>query len=64
MQSWSADRQQEPRDRSIGSQTALLQVHTCSLRSVVTLFSDREERHGFVQLSSQINIQYSRVPDT
>jgi hypothetical protein len=42
----------------------LLQVHTRSLHSVVNLFSDGEEMRGFVWLSSQINIQYSRVLDS
>jgi hypothetical protein len=38
----------KPRERNIGSRTALLRVRSCSLRTVVTLFSDGEERRGFV----------------
>jgi hypothetical protein len=50
--------------RSRGSRTALLQVRTCSLCCVVTFFSDGEERRGFIQLSSRINMQCSRVLDS
>jgi hypothetical protein len=54
---------QKPRDRNIGSRSAMLRVCTCSLRTVET-FSDGEERNGFVLLSSRINMQYSRVLDS
>lgn len=37
---------QKPCDRSISSQTALLQIHS-SVHIVITLFSYREKRYGF-----------------
>jgi hypothetical protein len=63
----SADKQQELslfRSLVINYGNALLSVRTCSLRSVVTFFSDGEEKRGFVQLSSRINTQYSRLLDS
>jgi hypothetical protein len=38
---------QKPRDRSVDSRTAVLQVGTCSVLNVVTLLFDGAERHGF-----------------